>query len=77
MASRHRLHTASEWAELGARIKAARLKAGMTQEETAAIFGRKHSFIANVERGQRQLTVLEFRDLCRAFDVPCDSLLGG
>lgn len=47
----------------------------MTQVQAAGIFGRKHSFIANVERGQRQLTVLEFRDLCRAFEVPCDSLL--
>ncbi len=69
------MHSASEWAELGASLRNARLKAGLTQVEVAARFGRAQSMIANIERGERQLTALELRDLCRIFHVSSSSVL--
>ena len=68
--SRHRLHSASEMLELGKRIAAARSKAGLTQKETAEHFGRSHTLIVKIESGDRQVTALELRDLCRLFGVP-------
>jgi transcriptional regulator with XRE-family HTH domain len=77
VSSRHRPHPSNEWVELGVRIKSARLKAGMTQVEASAIFGRDQSVVARIERGERQLSALELRDLCRAFGVPYDAVLDG
>lgn len=75
MGSRHRVHSAAEVAWLGQRVRAARLKAGLTQEEAGVVFGRDQSFIAKIERGERQLTALELRDLCRLFNVPVSDVL--
>ena len=66
---------ASEWAELGAKIRNARQKAGLTQVEVASRIGLPQPAIANIERGERQITALELRDLCRIFDVSSCSLL--
>lgn len=76
MASRHRLHSASDWSELGERIKAVRLKAGMTQVELGAVFSRRHTFVGKIESGERQLTALELRDLCDALGITPNDLLG-
>jgi len=73
--SRHRLHGAAEWVELGARIRNARLKAGLTQVEVSAHFGRDRSFVAKTERGERQVTALELRDLCRLFRITSSDIL--
>lgn len=68
------MHSPGEWAELGDRLRQARLKVGLTQVEVAALFKRDQSFIAKTERGERQLTALELRDLCRVYNVPADSI---
>jgi transcriptional regulator with XRE-family HTH domain len=76
MGARHRLHSAAEMADLGKRIRAARLKAGLTQVEVSARFDRDQTFLAKIERGERQVTALELRDLCRILKVSCSVLLG-
>jgi transcriptional regulator with XRE-family HTH domain len=38
----------------------ARNKRGWTQEKVAAFFGRKQSFIGNIEQGKRRMSAMEF-----------------
>ena len=45
------------------RIIEARKKAGLTQAELAARFGRHQPFIANIESGQRRVDLVELIDL--------------
>lgn len=45
------------------RITEARRKAGLTQAELAARFGRHQPFIANIESGQRRVDLVELIDL--------------
>lgn len=47
-------------------LVAARKSAGLTQRELAARMGRQYSVIANIERGERQIDVVEFIAIARA-----------
>ena len=38
---------------LGGRLRAARIQAGMTQEELASLVGRKKNWLSDIERGRR------------------------
>ncbi len=51
------------WADVGARVAAARTAAGFTQQQLADRLGFHRSALARVERGQRQLDVLELVEL--------------
>jgi len=51
------------------------MKAGLTQVGVSAIFNRDQSFVAKIERGERQVTALELRDLCRVYKVPSSAIL--
>ena len=62
---------------MGSRIPAARLKAGMTQTPVGERLGQTQSFVAKIERGDRQLTALELRDICAILGVPVSAVLGG
>ena len=53
------------------------MKAGKTQVEVSAMFGRDQSFAAKIERGERQITALELRDLCITLDVDVSDILKG
>lgn len=46
--------------QLSASLRAARLEAGMTQVQLAAILGVPQSFVAKVEGMERRLDVVEF-----------------
>ena len=50
-------------------LKDARAAAGLTQRELAARIGRPHTVIANIERGERQIDVVEFIAIARALGV--------
>jgi len=43
--------------------------------EVSAHFGRDRSFVAKTERGERQVTALELRDLCRLFRITSSDIL--
>jgi transcriptional regulator with XRE-family HTH domain len=50
-------------------LVSARKAAGLTQRELAAKMGRTYSVIANIERGERQIDVVEFIAIARALGV--------
>ena len=69
--------TASELAELGSRIRAARKDAGMTQEELAHESDIDRSYIGGVERGERNLTFTILCKVARALRCDVASLTKG
>jgi len=54
---------------MGAFIRSMRLKAGASQRELSESVGQPQSFISKVERGERQLQVIEFVLICRWLNV--------
>jgi transcriptional regulator with XRE-family HTH domain len=50
-------------------IVSARKAAGLTQPALAARIGRPYTVIANIERGERQIDVVEFIAIARALEL--------
>ncbi|MET0427658.1 MAG: helix-turn-helix transcriptional regulator [Microvirga sp.] len=50
-------------------LKAGRKEAGLTQDQLAAKIGAYKSFVSKYERGERQLDVIEFVDVCVALEL--------
>lgn len=75
MGSRHRSHSSADYSALGERIRIARLKVGLTQVQLADRINQTQSFVGKVERGERQITALELRDMCRVFGIPSSAIL--
>ncbi|MGH1412833.1 MAG: helix-turn-helix domain-containing protein [Pelagimonas sp.] len=57
-----------EYRKLIDALKAARLEAGLTQQQVADALGRPQSFVAKVEGYERRLDVIEFVKLCRILE---------
>lgn len=55
-----------EEAVLRAQLKALRSNAGLTQAEVAELLRKPQSYISKYESGERTLSVLELRAICRA-----------
>jgi transcriptional regulator with XRE-family HTH domain len=51
------------------RLRAARAKAGLTQQVLADRLGRPQSFVAKYERGERRLDVIEFLEVAEALSA--------
>lgn len=60
---------------MGARVRAARLSAGLSQEELAERSGLHRNYIGGIERGERNVGVLALVDLGRALNVSPASFL--
>lgn len=65
-----------EYRRLVALIVAARLDAGLTQEEVALSLGKPQSFVSKIENGDRRLDVIEFCALALALQLDPSELLG-
>ena len=52
------------------RLREARRRAGVTQEELAARLGETQSFVSKCERDERRLDIVELRAFCKAMGVP-------
>ena len=62
---------------LGERIRRLRIKRGWTQVIMAEKIGMDRSFIADLERGKRNITLLNLVVLAQGFDITLSQLLSG
>lgn len=58
-------------------IAAARIAAGMTQEQAGALIGRNQGHYGKIERGDLALKADDALTLCRAWNVTLSQLLTG
>lgn len=61
--------------QLGKRIKELRLKAGFSQEELAAKAGLHRTYMSDIERGERNVSVENIEKIARALGVKSSDLL--
>jgi transcriptional regulator with XRE-family HTH domain len=61
---------------VGARLRAARLRAGMTQQQVAELVRTSRPAITNIEMGHRGLTLSTFLSLCDALGIEPVDVLG-
>lgn len=61
----------------GARVRVLRRRAGLSQEELAAKAGIHRTYIGGVERGERNLSLLNVLRIADALGVPPTSLFKG
>ncbi|WP_312950470.1 helix-turn-helix transcriptional regulator [Superficieibacter sp.] len=53
-------------------LRNARRERGLTQAAVASQLGKKQSFVAKVEGGERRLDIVEFVHICRLLAIdPC------
>lgn len=67
----------ADLARTGARIRAARLHAGLSQSETARRTGISRSFLSTVERGQSGVSVRVLAELADVFGIPMGEFAPG
>src|SRR5215468_4404857 len=60
--------------QLGERLRAARVRRGLTQDQLAKRCSLSSRFVAKVEVGGGNISVARLRELARALDVPIESL---
>lgn len=60
--------------EIGPRIRDARTAKGWTLETLASESGLSASFLSQVERGLSTLSIVSLASICRALDLPIESL---
>lgn len=56
--------------EVGARVKAARLKAGLTQKELAETVQMKRAALINIERGQTSMHISTLKQIADVLQIP-------
>ncbi len=57
------------------RLREARARAGLTQQEVADSLGRPQSFVAKYERGERRLDVVEFLEVANTLGADPQSII--
>lgn len=63
--------------EFGDRLRTARRQAGLSQEALAHEAGLHRTYIGSVERGERNIALLNILTLATVLDVDADTLLTG
>lgn len=61
--------------ELLNRLRAARLEAGLTQEEVAKSLGKNQSFVSRSETGERRIDVIELQAFASIYQKPMSYFL--
>ena len=69
MGSSKSLHT-RRYQEFFARLREARLEAGLTQAELAQAIGRSQTWVSKCELGERRVDFVELEDLANALGKP-------
>jgi transcriptional regulator with XRE-family HTH domain len=57
------------------RLRAARVRSGLTQVQVAEVLGRTQTFISKCERGERMVNVLDVADFVQLYGVPLSALV--
>lgn len=65
----------SDWSDIGARLREARIASALTQEQLAGRTGLERSALAKVEAGDRRLDALEFSRISAALGLPLAHLV--
>ena len=68
---------AVDYVLIGSRIKAARVRAGLTQQEFAEKINLSVPFISRVERGSSHINLKRLSEFCSVLDVSEGSILNG
>lgn len=63
------------YVEMLGRLRAARERSGLQQEELAARLGKGQSFVSKIETGERRVDFIELLDICRALDIQFDAVV--
>ena len=66
-----------DYVKTGMRIRQARRQKGWSQEELAKRCGISLSFMGNIERGSRSMSLETFVRVCKVLDACADELLWG
>lgn len=61
----------------GTRVRALREVQGLSQEELAQKAGLHRTYVGGVERGERNISLVNIEKVAVALDVPLDSLMKG
>jgi transcriptional regulator with XRE-family HTH domain len=64
-------------AEFGKRVRSLRLKRGLSQVEFAELLGLDRSYLADVERGNRNISLLNIELIARGFKISVSELFRG
>ena len=59
----------------GAHIKSLRLERGLSQESLASLCGLDRTYISGIERGRRNISLINIIKLAYSLDVPPEKLL--
>jgi len=59
----------------GQNLRAIRERAGISQEKLAEEAGLHRTYVSSVERGQRNISLLNIARLAKALDVPMSKLV--
>jgi transcriptional regulator with XRE-family HTH domain len=61
--------------QFSVRVKKLRSHGGITQEDLAALSGLSRQYISDVERGQRNISLLNMGKIAKAFGITISELL--
>jgi transcriptional regulator with XRE-family HTH domain len=61
--------------KFGEKVREERLKRGLSQEELAARAGVHRTYIGMIERGEKNITLLNIEKVAEALDLSIDKLL--
>ena len=59
----------------GERLRAIRLEKGLSQEKVADLAGLHRNYVSSVERGERNISIVNIDKLAKALNVPMADLV--
>ncbi|WP_018297240.1 helix-turn-helix domain-containing protein [Corynebacterium lubricantis] len=63
--------------EFGARVRGRRKECGLSQEELAYRSGMHRTYVSSVERGERNIALVNIVAIAGALDIDAGTLVGG
>lgn len=61
--------------KFGEKVREERLKRGLSQEEFAVKAGVHRTYIGMIERGEKNITLINIKKIAKALDLSIDKLL--